>query len=41
MSKRPMMLLSIVERDKGKKLIEELKKINVSVNFTKSIIYLV
>lgn len=33
MSKRPMMLLSIVERDKGKKLIEELKRINVPVNF--------
>ena len=33
MSKRPMLLLSIVERDKGKKLIDELKNINVSVNF--------
>lgn len=33
MSKRPMVLLSIVERDKGKKLIEELEKINIRVNF--------
>ena len=33
MSKRPMMLLSIVERDKGKKLIRELEKKNIRVNF--------
>lgn len=33
MSKRPMILLSIVERDKGKKLIEELEKLDVRVNF--------
>ena len=33
MSKRPMVLLSIVERDKGKKLIRELESINVKVNF--------
>ncbi len=33
MSKRPMVLLSIVERDKGKKLIRELEKINIKVNF--------
>ena len=33
MSKRPMILFSIVERDKGKKLIKELEKINVKVNF--------
>ena len=33
MSKRPMILLSIVERDKGKKLIEELEKLDVKVNF--------
>ena len=33
MSKRPMLLLSIVERDKGKKLIEELKRSDVPVNF--------
>lgn len=33
MSKRPMILLSIVERDKGKKLIEELENIKVKVNF--------
>ncbi len=33
MSKRPMMLLSIVERDKGKKLIKELEDINIRINF--------
>lgn len=33
MSKRPMVLLSIVERDKGQKLINELKNINIRVNF--------
>lgn len=33
MSKRPMILLSIVERDKGKKLIRELEELNVKVNF--------
>lgn len=33
MSKRPMALLSIVERDKGKKLIEELENMNIVVNF--------
>lgn len=33
MSKRPMVLLSIVERDKGQKLIKELEKINIRVNF--------
>ena len=33
MSKRIMMLLSIVERDKGKKLIKELKNINIQMNF--------
>ena len=33
MSKRPMILLSIVERDKGKKLIKELENINIKVNF--------
>ena len=33
MSKRPMILLSIVERDKGKKLIKELEDINVKINF--------
>lgn len=33
MSKRPMVLLSIVERDKGKKLIKELEKIGIKVNF--------
>lgn len=33
MSKRPMVLLSIVERDKGQKLIKELEKINIKVNF--------
>ena len=32
MSKRPMVLLSIVERDKGKKLIRELESINVKAN---------
>lgn len=31
--KRPMILLSIVERDKGKKLIKELEEININVNF--------
>lgn len=33
MSKRPMVLLSIVERDKGKKLIKEFENLNVKVNF--------
>lgn len=33
MSKRAMILLSIVERDKGKKLIKELENINIRVNF--------
>lgn len=33
MSKRPMVLLAIVERDKGKKLIKELENINIKVNF--------
>ena len=33
MPKRPMVLLSIVERDKGKKLIKELEKINIKINF--------
>lgn len=32
MSKRPMILLSIVERDKGNKLIKELESINIRVN---------
>lgn len=33
MSKRPMFLVSIVERDKGQKLIKELETINIKVNF--------
>ena len=33
MDKKLMALLSIVERDKGKKLIKELKNINIRVNF--------
>ncbi len=33
MHKRPMILLSIVERDKGKKLIKELENLGVRVNF--------
>ncbi len=33
MNKRPMLLLSIVERDKGKKLIKELQGIDIKVNF--------
>ena len=33
MDKRLMVLLSIVERDKGKKLIKELTKMNIRVNF--------
>ena len=33
MSKRVMMLLAIVERDKGKKFIKELKDRNIRVNF--------
>ncbi len=33
MSKRPMVLLSIVERDKGKKLIKHLENINIKMNF--------
>ena len=32
MSKQPMILLSIVERDKGKKLIKELENLNIKVN---------
>lgn len=32
MSKRPMFLLSIVERDKGNKLIKELEGLNIRVN---------
>ena len=33
MNKRPMVLLSIVERDKGEKLIKELENLNVRMNF--------
>lgn len=33
MIKRPMMLLSIVERDKGTKLINELEQLNIRINF--------
>jgi len=33
MNKRPMILLSIVERDKGQKLIKELENVNIRVNF--------
>ena len=33
MSKRPMLLISIVELDKGKRLIKELENINIKVNF--------
>jgi len=33
MNKRPMLLLSIVERDKGKKLIRELEKLHIKLNF--------
>lgn len=33
MNKRSLILLSIVERDKGKKLIKELESINIKVNF--------
>jgi len=33
MSKRPMALLSIVERDKGKKLIKKLEDMNIKINF--------
>ncbi len=33
MSKRPFVLLSIVELDKGKKLIKELEDINIKINF--------
>ena len=33
MSKRPMMLLSIVERDKGIKLIKVLESMNIRMNF--------
>lgn len=33
MNKQPMLLLSIVERDKGKKLIKELENLNIRVNF--------
>jgi len=33
MSKQPMVLLSIVELDKGKKLIKELEGLNIRINF--------
>lgn len=33
MSKRPMLLLSIVERGKGQKLIKELENISIRINF--------
>ncbi len=33
MNKRPMVLLSIVERDKGQKLIRELETLNIRINF--------
>ncbi len=33
MSKKPMFLLSIVERDKGQKLIKELEKNDIRINF--------
>lgn len=33
MNKQPMILLSIVERDKGKKLIKELENIGIKMNF--------
>lgn len=33
MNKKIMMILSVVEQDKGKKLIKELKKLNINVNF--------
>lgn len=33
MNKRPMILLSIVELDKGKKLIKELEKMGIRMNF--------
>lgn len=33
MNKRPMMLLSIVERDRGQKLIKELDTLNIRINF--------
>ncbi len=33
MNRRPMMLLSIVERDRGQKLIKELEKLNIRINF--------
>lgn len=33
MSTRPMFLFSIVERDKGKKLIKELEGMNIKINF--------
>lgn len=33
MSKKAMVLLSIVERDKGNKLVKELKKMDIRVNF--------
>lgn len=33
MNKRPMILLSIVERDKGKNLIKELENANIRINF--------
>ena len=34
MSERPMLLLSIVERDKGKKLIKTLEKMNIMLAFS-------
>ena len=33
MNKHPMVLLSIVERDKGEKLIKGLKNLSVNMNF--------
>lgn len=33
MNKRPMILLSIVERDKGQKLIKELEQLSIRINF--------
>ena len=33
MNKRPMILLSIVERDKGQRLIKELENTNIKINF--------
>ena len=33
MNRRPMMLISIVERDRGQKLIKELEKVGIRINF--------